>query len=654
MPAGYVRGSKWVALVLCLLVGLSGAPLRAQEVEVDMPKVVLKGIPFSITVSTPHSLDTVTATLLGGDGSRLAQATIPPVGEVTFRDVVITRRDQLPMGLMVGATTTTLEPPLLPAWFSILPPLLAIALALIFHEVVSSLFLGVWLGCLFLVGYNPFAAILRAIDGYIMPALADPNHASIVIFSLLLGGMVGIMTRMGGTRAIVEAVTPLATTPRRAQFATWLAGLAIFFDDYANTLIVGNTMRPLTDQRRVSREKLAYIVDSTAAPVSAIVFVSTWVGYEISLIGDGMRLAVARGVASGSTAEQLLAASPFGVFLQSIPYLFYPIIAIFAVALFVASRRDFGPMLRAERRAASGGGVYGPGAQLAADMEGELGSEPEGTPLRWWNGVMPVLTVVVVVLAGLIWTGTRGLDEAGALGFGETVRYVLRNTDAFSTLLWGSLLGCVVAVALATSQRLLTLSQTMRALVGGMKAMVLAMVILVLAWSLGEVTSSLSTASFLSSVLSERMPLAMLPAAVFVVAALVAFATGTSWATMAILIPLTIPLAVALGGSLEGGAGTGALLGGIASVLAGAIFGDHCSPISDTTVLSSMASGCDHVDHVRTQLPYAMLVAVISLLGLIILGGLLASSSWGALAMIVLGCGVVYLFVRLVGKESRA
>jgi Na+/H+ antiporter NhaC len=621
-------------------------------VEVDIPRVLLEGIPFTITVSAPYALDTVPATLLGADGAVLAEGAIPPIGAVTFHDVVIRGGEQLPLDLVVGETTTALAPPLLPGWFSILPPLLAIALALIFHEVVSSLFLGVWLGCLFLVGYNPLAAVLRAVDGYIMPALANPDHASIVIFSLLLGGMVGVMTRMGGTRAIVAAVTPIATTPRRAQLATWLAGLAIFFDDYANTLIVGNTMRPLTDQRGVSREKLAYIVDSTAAPVAAIVFVSTWVGYEISLIGDGMRLAVEQGVASGEAAEQLLAASPFGVFLQSIPYLFYPIIAIFAVALIIVSRRDFGPMLRAERRAASGGGLYGPEAQLAADMENELGSVPEGTPLRWWNGAIPVATVVVVVLAGLVWTGSRGLGEAGVQGFGESLRYILRNTDAFSTLLWGSLLGCIVAVALATTQRILLLAQCMRALVGGMKAMVLAMVILVLAWALGEVTSSLSTASFLSSVLSERMPLAMLPAAVFVVAALVAFATGTSWATMAILIPLTIPLAVALGGSLDGGAGTGALLGGIASVLAGAIFGDHCSPISDTTVLSSMASGCDHVDHVRTQLPYAVLVALVSLVGLVLVGGVLASSPWGALGMILLGCGAVFLVVRLVGRES--
>ncbi len=642
------------AWITALMTVLWIPALEAQEIEVDMPSAILRGIGFSVEVATPRSLDTVAATLRTADGRLLGETRIPPVGDVVFRGVVVERRSELPLVLTVGETREELSRPVLPAWFSILPPLMAIALALVFHQVVSSLFLGIWLGCLFLAGYNPFAAFFMTIDRFIMPALADADHASIVIFTLLLGGMVGVMTRMGGTQAIVRAVTPLATSRRRAQFATWLAGLAIFFDDYANTLLVGNTMRPLTDSRLVSREKLAYIVDSTAAPVAAIVFVSTWVGYEISLIDDGMRLAVEQGVASGAAAEQLVSTSAFGVFLMSIPYLFYPILAIFAVALFIISKRDFGSMLVAERRAVSGGGVHRPGAQLAADMEGELGSPPDGAPSRWWNGVIPVIAVVVTVVAALLWTGTRGLAEAGVTGFQETSRYILDNTDAFSALLWGSLLGCTVAIALATTERILSLSESLSAMVGGMKAMMVAMIILVLAWSLGEVTSALSTAPFLASVLSERLPLALLPVVVFVVSAAVAFATGTSWATMAILIPLVVPLSVALGGGMEGGASTGAFLGGIASVLAGAIFGDHCSPISDTTVLSSMASSCDHVDHVRTQLPYALLVAVVSAVASVIVGLAFASSAWGALAMIVLGCVAIYAYVRVRGKPAES
>jgi Na+/H+ antiporter NhaC len=465
--------------------------------------------------------------------------------------------------------------------------------------------------------------------------------------------MVGVMARMGGTNAIVEAVTPLATNPRRAQLATWLAGLAIFFDDYANTLLVGSTMRPITDRVKISREKLAYIVDSTAAPVAAIVFVSTWVGYEISLIGDGFRQAAAQQVGNPELAAQLSAASPFAIFIQSIPYLFYPIIAVFAVAVFAATRRDFGPMRIAEQRAASGGGVYREGAQLAADMESELGAVPEGTPLRWWNGAIPVAVVVVTVLVGLWTTGIAGIADRSGMDFRTLVREVLNNADPFGTLLWGSLLGCFTAIGLAVGERILSLSESIRAMAGGMRSMLLAMIILTLAWSLGEVTTQISTALYLSDLLEGDLSLSMLPVVVFIVSAIMAFATGTSWGVMAILVPLIVPLAVSMGANLDGGAATGALMGSIASVLAGAIFGDHCSPISDTTVLSSMASGCDHVDHVRTQLPYALLVAGIAIGAILVVNLFLGSSPWGAGVMVLVGFGSVIAVVFAIGKTPE-
>ncbi|MFQ6047512.1 MAG: Na+/H+ antiporter NhaC family protein, partial [Gemmatimonadales bacterium] len=539
----------WAPLALR---GLVSTPAAAQETEVAAPAAILNGVPFAVTVRAPGAIDTLEAELRTAQGIVLRVETIAPAGAAIFRDIVVRRSQDLPLTVVVRDEPTTIDRPFLPGWASLLPPIVAIGLALVFHEVVSSLFVGVWLGSLLLAGYNPFAAILVSIERFISPALADAQHAAIVIFSLLLGGMVGLISRMGGLKAIVEAVTPLATTPRRAQFATWLAGLAIFFDDYANTLIVGNTMRPLTDRLRVSREKLAYIVDSTAAPVSAIVFISTWVGYEISLIDDGLAGAASQLAGDPALASQLAGASAFGVFLTSIPYLFYPILAIFTVALFVATRRDFGPMLTAERRASSGNGVFRPGAQLAADMESELGEIPDGVPLRWWNGVIPVVIVIVTVIGGLVWTGSRGMAEAGPEGFNETVRYMLGNTDPFASLLWGSLLGCLAAIGLALGQRILRLPETIAAWVSGMKAMMLAIIILVLAWSLGGVTTELSTGTFLADLLTDaqgasRIPLSTLPAAVFVVSALAAFATGTSWATMAILVPLVIPLAAALG-----------------------------------------------------------------------------------------------------------
>lgn len=621
------------------------SPLAAQEVEIDAPAAVLGGIPFTVTVRAPTSLDTLRATLTTAEGAVLAEALIPPVGEVVLRDIEIGRRDQLPLAVRVGEVQEEIDRPFLPGWFSILPPLMAIALALITREVVSSLFLGIWLGALFLAGYNPFAAILMSIDRFIRPALADPDHAAIVIFSLLLGGMVGLMSRTGGTRAIVNAVTPLATSRRRGQFATWLAGIAIFFDDYANTLIVGNTMRPLTDRLKVSREKLAYIVDSTAAPVSVLVFVSTWVGFEIGLIGDGLRFAAQQQVGNPELVADLQSASPFNVFIHTIPYLFYPLFAILMVGLLVWTKRDFGPMLAAERRAASGGGLFRPGAQLAADTSTELAEAPDGTPLRWWNGALPVLTVVVTVIAGLLYTGYQGLGE----GEPATLSTILGNADPFNTLLWGSLLGCLMGIGLAVGQRILTLPEAITAWLGGLRAMMLAMIILVLAWSLGEVTTSLNAAGFLASALSDRMPMHLLPVAVFVVAAMISFATGTSWGTMGILLPLAIPLAVALGGGtgFQGGAHYTVLLGSISSVMAGSIFGDHCSPISDTTVLSSMASGCDHVDHVRTQLPYALVIAVVGM-GVGDIPTAYGLPPWIAL---LIGAGLIWGVVMVVGRK---
>ncbi len=637
-------------IVLFALLAPSAA--MAQTVAVSGPSVFLTGIGTAVTVEN-QGVDTVTAVVRDADGVELARQTLAPLDSVDIGGIVVRSATQLPLSVRAADGAHDVDAPLLPGWFSLLPPLLAIALALVFREVILSLFLGVVLGAFFVAGFNPVGALFMTIDRFVRDALADADRASIVIFSLLLGGMVGVMSRMGGTRAIVDAVTPLATTQRRAQVATWLAGLAIFFDDYANTLIVGNTMRPLTDRLKVSREKLAYIVDSTAAPVAAIVFVSTWVGYEIVLISEGLQAAASQAAADPAAAAALASASPFSIFLQSIPYMFYQVLAIATVAIVAVTQRDFGPMLRAERRALAGD-LYRPGAQLAADLEGEIGVVPDGTPLRWWNGVLPVVAVIATVLGGLVWTGLQGEPPAGPESFVDLVRRVVNDADPFATLLWGSLVGALTAVALAASQRILPLTGAIAALVGGMKSIMVAMIILVLAWSLGEVTGALQTASFLASVLSERLPLELLPPIVFIVSALIAFATGTSWTTMAILIPLIIPLAVALGAGMEGGMAQGVLLGGIASVLAGSIFGDHCSPISDTTVLSSMASGCDHVDHVRTQLPYAVMGAGFALAIMLVLNLALGSSPWAALTLMALGVVGVYLVVRTIGRRSDA
>jgi len=613
-----------------------GPAVQAQEVELDAPPVVLLNVPFTITVRAPGSLDSAGVTLRAADGTLLASDTLVPLGAVEFRDIVVSDAAQLPLAVEVGGWTASVDGPLLPGWITLLPPLAAIALALIFREVVSSLFVGVWLGCMFLVGYNPLSAILMTVGNYARQALADADHAAIIIFSLLLGGMVGVLAKMGATKAIVDAVRPFATTPKRGQLTAWLAGLAIFFDDYSNTLIVGNTMRPVTDRLKVSREKLAYIVDSTAAPVSAMVFVSTWVGFEISLIADGIAIGVAQGAAEATV-------SPFGIFINSIPYLFYPIFALLLVAVLIVSGRDFGPMLAAERRARSGGGVSRPGAQLTL---GDNELEPaEGVSSKWWAAALPIGVVVVTVVAGLISTGRASLPLADR---GDLSK-IFGAADPFVPLLWGAMLGSLTAIVLAAGGRKLTLSATIEAWLSGIRTMILAIIILILAWSLGAVTEDLGTAAFLSSVLSDRLPVELLPVTVFVIAGVVALSIGSSWGTMAILFPLAIPLALRMGGVADPAAdvGWGILLAVTAAVMGGALFGDHSSPISDTTILSSMASGCDHVDHVRTQMPYALLAAgVAGVVGSIPAG--FGMSPWISLPV---GIVALIVLVRFVGKR---
>jgi Na+/H+ antiporter NhaC len=627
---------------LATLGALALLPLGAAAQEVaDAPSVILDGVPFEITVagspdsSDPFAVRTATGTVL-------ESGTLPAGGSATATDLVVGSRAELPLTVTIGGVTQDLSPTLIPGWYSLLPPLLAIVIALVLREVVTALFVGVWFGALAVAGFNPLVATWRVVDEFVVPALADTDggHVQIVVFSLLLGGMVGIIAKNGGSMGIVEAVSPFARTARRGRIATWLAGMGVFFDDYANTLLVGNTMRPITDRLRISREKLAYLVDSTAAPLAALVPISTWVGYEISLIADGLRIAAEQNPAASAG---LLGMSPFTVFIETIPYRFYPVLALYFAGLTAFMRRDFGAMAVAERRASTGGGLFRPGARLMTDTTSRAMDPKEGIAHRWWNAGLPVLSVVVVVLVGLWVTGRA------SAGPGASLYDVFGAADPFITLLWGSLAGCLVAIALSTAQRILTLEESIDAWLSGMRAMLLAMVILTLAWSLGSVTEAIGTAPYLTQILEGRVALQLLPVIVFATAAAMSFATGTSWGTMAILLPLVIPLSVSLGGFTDTGPDIQytILLGNVSSVLAGAIFGDHCSPISDTTVLSSMASGCDHVDHVRTQLPYAVIVAVVGM-ALGDIGTAYGLPVWVALLG---GAGVLFAFLRFRGVD---
>ena len=529
-------------------------------------------------------------------------------------------------------------------WISIIPPLVAIALALITREVVVSLFAGVWVGALFMANFNPLAGSALSLD-YLTVAISDADHVAIIVFSLLLGGMVGVMSRGGGTAGVVHVLTKFATNRQKGQLLSWISAIFIFFDDYANTLIRGNALRPMTDKLQISREKLAYIVDSTAAPLAVCAIITTWIGFEITQIQSAMANLAAQTTDPVLLAQlQAGAEEPFRIFLHSVPYLFYPFLALIFVLMVIVMKRDFGPMYEAEKRAYSGGGVLRPGSTPATDTTLENMQATDDTPKRWYNAGVPVLAVIIMALVGLYITGKEGLPA------GASITDIIGGADPFAALLWASFLGSIVAIGLVVAQRILTLEGAIKAWVGGMQSMLMAVLILVLAWGLGELTQAIGTGTFLASLLADSLPLALLPALVFLIAALTAFSTGTSWGTMAILFPVVIPLAVMMGAGVgfAGGEHYAILLGSISSVMAGAVFGDHCSPISDTTVLSSMSSACDLIDHVRTQLPYALVVAVVAM----IVGEIPAAFEWihpiwGMLA----GVAILYLILRFYGKN---
>ena len=533
-------------------------------------------------------------------------------------------------------------------WISLLPPLVAIGLALITREVILSLFAGIWIGALFLVGFNPFSGTAQSLE-FLIEALVDADHIAIIVFSLLLGGMVGVMSRSGGTHGVVDVLEKFATTRKKGQLFSWFSALFIFFDDYANTLIRGNALRPMTDRLRISREKLAYIVESTAAPLAVTAVITTWIGFEITQIQNSLS-SLAETTTDTALAAQLQAGADnaFIIFLHSIPYLFYPILALIFVLMTIIMKKEFGPMFDAEQRAYSGGGVIRPGSMPAADTSLESMQPVKNKPKRWYNAALPVISVIVVALWSLYSTGMAGL-EPGERG----ITNIIGNADPFAALLWASFTGCAVAIVLAVSQRILSMQQSLESLVGGMQSMLVAIIILILAWGLGGVTGEVGTGTYLATLLEDTLPLALLPGLVFFVAALTAFSTGTSWGTMAILFPVVVPLAIAMGAGVgfAGGEHYTILLGSISSVMAGAVFGDHCSPISDTTVLSSMASACDLIDHVRTQLPYALVIAVVAL----IVGELPAAFEWiHPVWGLLVGFLILYAILKYFGRDPEA
>ena len=553
-------------------------------------------------------------------------------------------------------------------WLSLLPPVVAILLAIVTQRVVPSLLVGIFAGGFVLEHGNPLPAVSNTLTIHLWPTLADSSKLRVFAFTLLMGSMIGIVNRCGGMRGLVDVVSGWARNRRGGQIVIWCLGLFVFFDDYANTLLLGTTLRPLADRLRISREKLAYLVDSTAAPVAGLALVSTWVAVEIGYIQDGL---------DKLPMEQEWNA--FALFVQSIPYRFYVVWALLFVPIVAWFGRDMGPMLHAERLSVQG--HVGP-AQTDEPVRRDPTSPSAQTPARWYNAVVPIAITVGAIMYLLYATGRAhfGADAD------PTMWEVLGESNSYSSLFWGALAGALVATLLSLLQRLLTIRQILEAAGFGARLMVPALVILWLASSLSSMAGNrpsaadqklaevqliesdekpsegranrpneypysayrLYTGNYLGKLLEETLPMWLLPTLVFLLSIVVAFSTGTSFGTMGIIMPLAIPLVHSMlssGGELVSPTHP-IFLAAVSSVLAGAIFGDHCSPISDTTVLSSQASGCNHVAHVRTQLPYALLVGAVS----IVCGTLPIGLGVPVWLLLPLGPLVLAVLLRILGK----
>ncbi|WP_432663607.1 Na+/H+ antiporter NhaC family protein [Wukongibacter baidiensis] len=527
---------------------------------------------------------------------------------------------------------------------SLIPPLVAIILAFTTKRVLPSLFAAIFVGATIIYKGNIFLGFTKTIEKYIAGSVASEWNAGIIVFDLALGGMIGIVAKSGGAKAIAEWLGSKAKSAKSAMVATWAMGLAIFFDDYSNTLLVGTTMRPLTDKRRISREKLAFLTDATAAPVASMAFVSTWIAYELGLLKD----------AFASIGVEMNA---YEAFIQSIPFRFYSLIMLGFVLMIAFTGRDYGPMLAAERRARKTGKLVADGSIPLASKELTEMEIKDDIPLRAFNAIIPVLTVIVMVIVGLYINGRAAVmagDDTALIEFVKAnplslsvLRQVIGSANAAVAMMWASFSGTIVAFALVLCQKILTFKETMDAWIDGAKSLVIAIMVLVLAWGIGSMCKDLGTAKFLVSVLDGKVSAGVIPMAVFLLGCIIAFSTGTSWGTTAILMPIAVPLVYQLSG---GDTGT-ILFATMGAVFTGAVFGDHCSPISDTTIMSSMASASDHIDHVKTQIPYALTCA-----GIALLVGYLPAAIFGMNPFIslIIGWGLAFAIVKFYGKEVEA
>ena len=486
---------------------------------------------------------------------------------------------------------------------SLAPPVIAIVLALITKEVYSSLFIGVLSGALLYSNFNVIGAVDAIVNDGLIANVGDSWNAGILIFLVLLGIMVALVNAAGGSAAFGRWAQTHVKTRVGAQLATFALGVLIFIDDYFNCLTVGSVMRPVTDGHKISRAKFAYIIDATAAPICMIAPISSWAAAVTSVVGEENGLSY---------------------FIRAIPYNFYSILTIVMIITISLMKLDYGPMLRHEKNAMAG--------DLFTEGEQVEGSDEEvSTKGKVIDLIAPVLALIAACVIGMIYTGGFFTPDSGAY---LDLATAFANSDASAGLSWGALIATVVTILYLMARRVINFKTAMNCVSKGFCAMVPAIIILVFAWTLGGITRGMLGADiFVKLAIGEAAASlqALLPAVIFLIALGLAFATGTSWGTFGILLPIVI--------TVFSGAGEIMIIA-MSACLAGAVCGDHCSPISDTTIMASAGAQCNHVNHVSTQLPYALTVAGVSVVAYI-LAGLI--QNW----LIVLPIAIVLMIATL-------
>ena len=496
------------------------------------------------------------------------------------------------------------------SFWSLLPPVIAIALALITKEVYSSLFVGIIVGGMLYSDFSFEGTLTHAFNEGIVASLDDSYNVGILVFLVILGIMVMLMNKAGGSAAFGRWASARIRTRAGAQIATIALGMLIFIDDYFNCLTVGSVMRPVSDKSRISRAKLAYLIDSTAAPICIIAPVSSWAAAVSSYVEDGNGLYL---------------------FIRAIPFNFYAILTIVMMIFLALTNLDYGPMARHEKNARESGDIFS-GMKNLADAAAEEGNSKG----RVLDLTLPIIVLILSCVIGMIYSG--GFFE------GESFVDAFSNSDASVGLMLGSAVTLVITILYYLGRRVLSFREIMASIPEGFKSMVPAILILTFAWSLKAMTDSLGAKQYVELLVKNSAGgfQSFLPAIVFLIACFLSFSTGTSWGTFGILIPITLgvfPLSNPLGVVC------------VSACMAGAVCGDHCSPISDTTIMASAGAQCDHVTHVSTQLPYAVTVAAVSFVAYII-AGLLPNALIVLPVAVVLMLGTLFLLRALLKPEK--